>query len=124
MGILRPLAVAAVLWLVGAVAPSAQAETTLRVVMHSDLKIVDPIWTTAYIVRNHGYLNYDTLFAMDARGDIKPQMVDKYEVSKDQLTYTMTLRDGLAWHDGKPVTAEDCVASIKRWAAKDSMGRR
>src|SRR5881409_4258574 len=102
----------------------AAAQTTLRVVLHSDLKIIDPIWTTAYIVRNHGYTIYDTLFAMDAKGDIRPQMVDKYEVSKDQLTYTFTLRDGLAWHDGKPVTSEDCVASIKRWAAKDSMGQK
>ena len=102
----------------------AAAETTLRVVLHSDLKIVDPIWTTAYIVRNHGYMIYDTLFAMDAKGEIKPQMVDKYEVSKDQLTYTLTLRDGLSWHDGKPVTTEDCVASIKRWSAKDSMGQK
>jgi len=102
----------------------ALAQTTLHVVMHSDLKIVDPIWTTAYIVRNHGYMIYDTLFAMDAKGEIKPQMVDKYEVSRDQLTYTFSLRDGLTWHDGKPVTAEDCVASIKRWAAKDSMGQK
>jgi peptide/nickel transport system substrate-binding protein len=109
---------------VAVVAPPATAETTLRVVMHSDLKIVDPIWTTAYIVRNHGYLIYDTLFSMDAKGEIKPQMVDKYEVSKDQLAYTLHLRDGLSWHDGKPVTAEDCVASIKRWAAKDSMGQK
>src|SRR5262247_180181 len=106
------------------VVPPARAETTLRVVMHSDLKIVDPIWTTAYIVRNHGYLVYDTLYAMDAKGEIKPQMVDKTEVSKDQLTYTITLRDGLVFHDGKPVTSEDCVASIKRWAAKDSMGQK
>ena len=73
-----------------------RAQVTLRAVMHSDLKIVDPIWTTAYIVRNHGYMIYDTLFAMDAKGEIKPQMVDKYEVSKDQLTYTLTLRDGLS----------------------------
>src|SRR5947199_3807680 len=102
----------------------AAAQTTLRVVMHSDVKIVDPIWTTAYIVRNHGYMIYDTLFAMDAKGEIKPQMVDKYDVSADKLTYTMALRDGLLWHDGKPVTAEDCVASIKRWAAKDSMGQK
>jgi len=102
----------------------AWAETTLRVVMHSDLKIVDPIWTTAYIVRNHGYMVYDTLFAMDAKGEIRPQMVDKYELSADKLTYTMTLREGLLWHDGKPVTAEDCVASIKRWAAKDSLGQK
>ena len=102
----------------------ARAETTLRVVMHSDLKIIDPIWTTAYISRNHGYMIYDTLFAMDAKGEIKPQMVDRYEVSKDGLTYTMALRDGLMWHDGTPVTSEDCVASIKRWAAKDSMGQK
>src|SRR5256712_10847464 len=103
--------------------PAAE-ETTLKVVMHSDLKIVDPIWTTAYIVRNHGYMVYDTLFAMDAKGEIRPQMVDKYDVSADKLTYTLTLRDGLLWHDGKPVTAEDCVASVKRWAAKDSMGQK
>src|SRR5205823_14690669 len=102
----------------------ALAATTLRVVMHSDLKIVEPIWTTAYSVRNHGYMIYDTLFAMDAKGEIKPQMVDKVDVSKDKLTYTLTLRDGLLWHDGKPVTAEDCVASVKRWAAKDSMGQK
>src|ERR671931_215295 len=102
-------------------ASTVAAQTTLRVVMHSDLKIVDPIWTTAYISRNHGYMIYDTLFAMDAQGEIQPQMVDTYEVSPDQLTYILTLRDGLLWHDGKPVTSEDCIASIKRWGAKDSM---
>ena len=105
------------------VAP-AQAQKTLRVVMHSDLKILDPIWTTAYIVRNHGYMVYDTLFSQDEKGEIKPQMVDKYEVSADKLTYTFTLRDGLAWHDGPPVKAEDCVASIRRWAAKDATGQK
>src|SRR5947199_10626198 len=123
MNLRRLVAVIAAVGALALVGP-AQAETTLRVVMHSDLKIVDPIWTTAYIVRSHGYLNYDTLFSMDAKGDIKPQMVDKYEVSRDQLTYTMTLRDGLAWHDGRPVTAEDCVASIKRWPAKHAMGQK
>jgi peptide/nickel transport system substrate-binding protein len=103
---------------------AASAQVTLKVVMHSDVKIVDPIWTTAYITRNHGYMVYDTLFAMDEKGEIKPQMVDKYDVSADKLTYTFTLRDGLLWHDGAPVTAEDCVASIKRWAAKDSLGQK
>jgi peptide/nickel transport system substrate-binding protein len=103
---------------------AVRAETTLRAVMHSDLKILDPIWTTAYIVRNHGYMIYDTLFATDANGEIKPQMVGKYEVSPDQLTHTFTLRDGLLWHDGTPVAAEDCVASIKRWAAKDATGQK
>jgi peptide/nickel transport system substrate-binding protein len=102
----------------------ASAQKTLKVVMHSDLKIVDPIWTTAYITRNHGYMIYDTLFAMDEKGEIKPQMVEKFDESADKKTFTFTLRDGLAWHDGKPVTAEDCVASIKRWAARDSVGQK
>jgi peptide/nickel transport system substrate-binding protein len=123
MSKLSVFVLAAVVALAGLAAP-AVGQTTLRVVMHSDLKIVDPIWTTAYISRNHGYMIYDTLFAMDATGDIQPQMVDKYEVSPDQLTYTLTLRDGLLWHDGTPVTPEDCVASIKRWGAKDSMGQK
>ncbi len=118
------IAVLSLAWLAAAAPEPARAETTLRVVMHSDLKIVDPIWTTAYIVRNHGYMVYDTLFAMDAKGEIRPQMVDKSDVSRDNLTYTLTLRDGLLWHDGRPVTAEDCVASIRRWAAKDSMGQK
>src|SRR3954449_13246099 len=86
---------------------AAQAETTLRAVMHSDLKIVDPIWTTAYIVRNHGYMIYDTLFSIDGNLQVKPQMVDKWTVSDDKLTWTFTLRDGLEWHDGAPVTSED-----------------
>src|SRR6185369_6465734 len=102
----------------------AKAQTTLRSVMHSDLKILDPIWTTAYIVRNHGYMVYDTLFAMDEKFEVKPQMVEKYEASADKLTWTFTLRDGLLWHDGQPVTAEDCIASIKRWGAKDSLGQK
>jgi len=107
-----------------AIALPAAAQTTLRVVKHADLKIVDPIWTTAYITRDHGYMIYDTLFATDAGGQIKPQMIDKYDLSADKLTWTMTLRDGLLWHDGTPVTAEDCVASIRRWGAKDAMGQK
>src|SRR5262245_28523024 len=98
----------------------AQRPQRLRAVMHSDVKILDPIWTSAYITRNHGYMIYDTLFAMDANNDIQPQMIDKYEVSADKLTHAFTLRNGLLWHDGAPVTAEDCIASIMRWAAKDS----
>jgi peptide/nickel transport system substrate-binding protein len=112
---------------IGGLVPTAPAHAqanTLKVVMHSDLKILDPIWTTAYIVRNHGYLVWDTLFSMDEKFEVKPQMVDKHEISADKLTYTFTLRDGLEWHDGKPVTAADCVASIKRWGAKDSMGQK
>src|SRR6187549_3263637 len=102
----------------------AQQPKTLKVVLHSDLKIVDPIWTTAYIVRNHGYMIYDTLLAQDEKGAIKPQMVEKYEVAPDNKSYSFTLREGLLWHDGKPVTSEDCIASIKRWGAKDALGQK
>ncbi len=82
---------------------SASAEAqTLKVVMHSDVKIVDPIWTTAYIVRNHGYMVYDTLLAVDDKLAVKPQMLESWKVSDDKLTYTFTLRDGLKFHDGAP----------------------
>ena len=89
---------------------TASAETVLKVIPHADLKNIDPIWTTAYITRNHGYMVYDTLFAMDENLQPQPQMVDTWTVSDDKLTFTFTLRDGLKWHDGTPVTAEDCVA--------------
>jgi peptide/nickel transport system substrate-binding protein len=106
-----------------AMSGAVAAQSTLRVVMHSDLKVVDPIWTTAYISRNYGYMVYDTLFALDDQLNVQPQMVGSYQVSDDNLTYTFTLRDGLRWHDGQPVTAEDAIASIERWGEKDSMGQ-
>ena len=108
--------------LVGAM--PAWSETVLRVVPHADLKNIDPIWTTAYITRNHGYMVYDTLFALDENLEVQPQMVDSWSVSDDGLIWTFTLRKGLLWHDGAPVTAADCVASIKRWGARDAMGQR
>src|SRR6202165_1478665 len=99
------------------------AGKTLTAVMHSDLRVIDPGFTTAYITRDHGYMLYDTLLATDADFKIQPQMAD-WKVSDDKLTYTFTLRDGLKWHDGAPVTAEDCVASLKRWGKSDNMGQK
>jgi len=99
-----------------------QQPKTIRAVMHSDLKVLDPVWTTANIVRNHGYMVWDTLFAMDANMQVQPQMIDRWTLSDDRLTYTFTLRDGLRFHDGESVTAEDCIASLKRWGARDSTG--
>ncbi|WP_213770401.1 ABC transporter substrate-binding protein [Bradyrhizobium sp. dw_78] len=103
--------------------PSLAAAKTITAVMHSDLRLLDPIITTAYIQRDYGYMVYDTLLAMDSNFKVQPQMAD-YKVSDDKLTYTFTLRDGLKWHDGTPVTAEDCVASLKRWGARDGMGQK
>ena len=95
----------------------------IRAVPIGDLKVLDPIWSTAYITRNHAYLVWDTLFALDAQNRPQPQMVDTFEISPDKRIYTFTLRQGLLWHDGAKVTAADCVLSIKRWAAKDGMGK-
>src|SRR6201996_7963200 len=103
--------------------PALAATKTITAVMHSDLRFLDPIITTAYIQRDYGYMVYDTLLAMDSNFKIQPQMAD-WKVSDDKLTYTFTLRDGLKWHDGAPVTAEDCVASLKRWEARDGMGQK
>src|SRR3982074_3841771 len=102
----------------------AQEAKVLRVVPQSDLKILDPIWTTAFVTRNHGYAIYDTLFGVDAEGKVQPQMVGAYSTSADGKTWTFTLRDGLAFHDGKPVTSSDVIQSIKRWGQRDSLGQK
>src|ERR1700712_5452924 len=102
---------------------SAAGTKTITAVMHSDLRVIDPGITTAYIVRDHGYMVYDTLLATDSNFKVQPQMAS-WKVSDDKLTYTFTLRDGLKWHDGPPVTAEDCVASLQRWGRNDGMGQK
>jgi len=106
--------------------PSARAQNSqqvLRFVAEADLRVLDPIWTSAYITRNYGYLVYDTLFGTDEKLQIKPQMVDQTVVSSDGMKYTFTLRDGLRWHDGKAVLSEDCVESLRRWGKKDRLGQ-
>src|SRR5271156_3761614 len=96
---------------------------TLRFIAASDLRVLDPIWTTAYITRNHGYMVFDTLFALDSKFRPHPQMVGDYSISPDQLLYSFTLRDGLKFHDEQPVRGIDCVASLKRWMVRDSFGQ-
>jgi peptide/nickel transport system substrate-binding protein len=111
--------------LASAQAPKPAArESVLRVVPHANLVLLDPTWTSIYITRNHGYMIYDTLFAFDAEGKVRPQMVDTHTVSPDGPTWTFTLRDGLKWHDGTPVTAEDCIASLRRWAGRSGVGQQ
>ena len=106
----------------GTALPAAAQGSTLKIIPTTNMTVLDPIWTTAYISRNFGYMIYDTLFGTDAQGKIQPQMVGKWSVSKDNKTWTFQLRDGLEFHDGKPVTSEDVVASLKRWASRDTFG--
>jgi len=109
--------------LAAALMPAALAqEKVLRIVPHSNLAILDPIWTTAYMSRNHGYMIYDTLFGTDEKAQIKPQMVESWTESPDHRLWTFKLRKGLEFHDGKPVTSEDVVASLARWGKRDAMG--
>jgi len=104
-------------------ARAADDKKTLRFIAQSDLRVLDPLWTTAYITRNHGYCVFDTLFAIDAEFAPHPQMVGDFSISPDHLTYQFKLRDGLGFHDGSPVRGADCVASVKRWMARDSHGQ-
>lgn len=116
------LAGAALMGGAGFATPAMAEGKTITAVMHSGLRVLDPIITTAHITRNHGYMIYDVLIAVDENFKPQPQMAD-WTVSDGGLTYTFTLRDGLKFHDGAPVTAADAVASLKRWGKRDSGGQ-
>lgn len=100
----------------------AQPKQTVRMIM-GDLQIFDPIFTTSDYTQHHAMAIYDMLFAVDANLVPQPQMVGHWSVSDDEKTYAFELRDGLSWHDGTPVTAGDCVASIRRWGEVKPSGR-
>jgi peptide/nickel transport system substrate-binding protein len=101
----------------------ARAETVLTYVPLGDLRVLDPIWTSAAITLNHAQLIYDVLLTTDADGIPKPQMAESYTQSPDGMTWTFTLRPGLLFHDGTPVHAQDVVASIARWAKRVTAGQ-
>ena len=89
----------------------------------ANLTLLDPIFTTAAVTANHAWMVYDTLFGVDAALQPKPQMADGYTVSDNGRTYLIKLRDGLKWHDGEPVRAQDCAPSLARWSARDTFGQ-
>ena len=99
------------------------AANTVRAVFHGDIPTYDPIWTTANMSAYHGAMVYDTLFGIDGNQVPQPQMVGKYGVSDDKLTWTFELRDGLKWTDGTDVTTADVIPSLKRWAVRDGGGQ-
>ncbi|KUM24107.1 peptide ABC transporter substrate-binding protein [Mesorhizobium loti] len=93
---------------------SPTPDRTVRMVL-GNLTVFDPVVTTSDVTYTHAFAVYDTLFGTDSKFAPQPQMVGKWNVSDDRKTYSFGLRDGLSWHDGTPVTAADCVASIHRW---------
>jgi peptide/nickel transport system substrate-binding protein len=108
----------------GLAAQPASAQKQLNVVPHADLRILDPLQAAATITTMHASNIYDQLFAWDVNLLPKPQMVGDYKISDDKLTYTMTLRPGLKFHDGSPVTTKDVIASVNRWMKRDGIGKR
>ena len=101
----------------------AQPQRPLRIVLGQELAVLDPIISTNNATRQFGYMVFDTLVAVDSQGRYRPQMLENWQVSEDGLRYTFRLREGLLWHDNTPVTAEDCIASIRRWGARDGLGQ-
>jgi peptide/nickel transport system substrate-binding protein len=121
-GMLRRAAAVAIAVLLAPAYAQPEGKTILFI-PEADLRSLDPIWTTASITRNHGYMVYDTLFALDEHFQPQPQMVDTWKISDDKLTYTFTLRDKLKFHDGQPVRSADCIASLERWMKRDTLGQ-
>ena len=104
-------------------AQTAGGARVLRFAPIADLGVLDPIVTTTYITRNHGYLVWDTLYGLDEAVRPRPQMAEGHTVEEDGRRVSIRLRPGLRFHDGEPVLARDCVASIRRWGARDSLGQ-
>ena len=100
----------------------AEASRVLKFIPQSDVTVIDPIWTTAYNTRNHAFMVFDTLLGMDSGYQFQPQMLEGFTTEADCRLWRLTLRAGLRFHDGSPVLARDCVASIRRWAARDALG--
>ena len=108
----------------GAPAIAQSSAKTLRFVPQANLANPDPIWTTATVAINHGYMVWDTLYGIDNAGVSHPQMLTGAELSDDKLTWTFALRDGLLFHDNEPVRGIDCVTSIARWSKRDPFGQQ
>src|SRR6202046_469362 len=115
---------AAVLAAAGLARPAivrAASATTLKFIPYADLALIDPL-VSAFVTRNHVMMVFDTLFALDSSGNAQHQMLAGHTVDADQKLWTLTLRDGLWFHDGTPVLARDVVASLRRWSTRDAMG--
>src|SRR5687767_2981897 len=97
----------------------AQGVPTLRFIPQANLTALDPVWTTATVTFNHAYYVFDVLYATDSKGAHRPQMAEGHTVSDDGRTWRFPLRSGLFFHDGEPVRAQDCAASLARWAKRD-----
>ena len=98
--------------------------SVLRVAPSADLTQLDPVFASIVITRIYGMMVYETLFAWDSKLDAKPQMVGAWSTAPDGLSWRFTLRPGLRFHDGQPVTTADVIASLRRWMQRDVVGQK
>ncbi len=108
--------------LTAALSPAWAESRPLRASLNTELQYLDPIYATINATRVFAYLVFDQLVGIDNAGKYHPQMLEGWQISPDRLTYTFRLRDGLLWSDGTEVTADDCIASIRRWAKREAFG--
>jgi peptide/nickel transport system substrate-binding protein len=103
-----------------------EKNSVLKFVPLGDPPTLDPILTGSHDARLSGFMVFDTLYGQAGAEQgwvAKPQMVAGHTIENDGKTWTLTLRDGLVFHDGAKVLARDCVASIRRWSARDLFGQ-
>jgi peptide/nickel transport system substrate-binding protein len=95
----------------------------LRSVPMAEPSVLDPHQSQVNPTSMHAAMIYDTLFSWDENMVPQPQMVESYTKSDDKLLYTFTLRPGLKFHDGAPVTTRDVIATLKRLLLRDSQNQ-
>ena len=72
---------------------------------------------------DHSHAVFDMLFATDQDFRPVPQMAEGHQMADDGRTWTIRLREGLRFHNGKPVRASDYAASPARWSKRDTFGQ-
>ena len=95
----------------------------LRFMPQAALASLDPVFSPSTIITTHAYCVFDTLYGADRALRPRPQMAEGHGIEDDGRTVRIRLRHGLLWHDGEPVRAADCVASIRRWGSRDAFGQ-
>ncbi len=85
---------------------------------------LDAHWTTASITETLTNHIYEGLYSLDSNKRPIPMLVQGHTVSRDGLTYTFKLRQGIKFHNGKEMTSEDVVASLNRWESSPTMAGR
>ena len=110
----------------GLAAPAIAApeqQRVLRFMPSVDLVTLDPHVSMTNVTRNHGSVVFDQLYGTDGSFKAQPQMAEGHTIEDGGKTWRVKLREGLWFHDGEPVLARDCVASLTRWGKRDVLGK-